>query len=154
MGRFWPLLGLSWLLLGRSWLLLAALGLLLALSWPLLAALGPLLAALGPLLAALSPLLGAQKRIKKRSKIDPRKKHSKNRSWTPFLAHPRLPRAPRSRTAHISNCENEKRPFSLSGPGRVKTLIFGKMCTAPPPEAIKSLHAIHEGYGFPPNPLS
>ena len=31
------------------------------------------LAALGPLLAALRPPLGAQKRIKKRSKIDPRK---------------------------------------------------------------------------------
>ena len=81
---FWSALGRSWAPLGP---LLAALGhfgaalgrscAALGRSW---AALVPLLAALGPLLGGLGPLLGAQKRIKKRSKIDPRKKHQKDRS--------------------------------------------------------------------------
>ena len=83
-----------------------SLGPLLVALGPLLVALGPVLAGLGPLLAALGPLLGAQKLSKKRSKIDLRKKHQKNRSWIPFLAHPRLPRAPFSRNTRLSTCEN------------------------------------------------
>ena len=106
--------------------LLAALGPLLAVLGSLLAALGPLLAALGSLLAALGPLRGGQKRTKNNSKNRHLKKASKKDLEDHFLLVLRLPSAPRGGNTHIhiSNCENEKRPNSLRGPGSIKNTHF------------------------------
>ena len=134
----WAALGRSWLALGRSWSALCRSWPLFGRSWPLLgrswAALGCSWAALGRSWAALGSLFGAQKRIKKGSKIDPLKKHQKNRSWVSFLAQSRPPRAPFSRTTRFSTCENRKVPRAARGNPRVKTLTFYKICTALGPE--------------------
>ena len=126
LGRSWPLLGRSWLLLGRSWSLLGR-------SWV---------------------ALWRSKTDKKGSKIDPLKKHQKNRSWVSFLAHPGPPRAPFSRTTRFSTCENRKVPRGARGNPRAKTCIFHKMCTALGPERKISTCRTFWRHGFPPDPLS